>query len=224
MGCLKKMAKMIIFIGILFAFFAYGGFSYFKNKYDAYTKPEREILVKEEKDFGNLENISPDYALSRSLNIFGYRKLNALYLPKRQRITILDLNSSDVLKEEDFKNGSLEAKLENFSSKIMDTPIIPVENVKIAHTGTIQAGLKKIPYADFEANVKMVPFFKVKGTVAIYETKNADNPISKIKGKIQKKEENVSSKLVVSCKFPTGYESKITRTFISQIKPWFSFF
>ena len=71
MGCLKKTAKLIVFILIVFAFFAYGGYTFVKGKYDAYTKPEGSVLVKEMKDFGDLSAISADYKLSRSLNLFG---------------------------------------------------------------------------------------------------------------------------------------------------------
>ena len=49
MGCLKKITKTVIFIALLFAFFACGGYAFVKNKYDAYTKPPRDILIEEEK-------------------------------------------------------------------------------------------------------------------------------------------------------------------------------
>ncbi len=213
MGCLKSIIQKIIFILLVVAFFAFGGFSFLKDKYDTYTSPARAVLIEEERDFGNLENVSADYALSRSLNFFGYRKLNAYYLPKKQRITIVDLNSDEVLSEDDFKKGTLEQKLEKFSSKMVNSPIVPVDNIKITKRGTIQAGGYPVPYADFEANVKMVPFFKAKGTIAIYKSKNKEGVISKIKNN-----GDVTSKLVVSCKFPMGYEDNVTKKFISQIK------
>lgn len=213
MGCLKKIISSIIAFILIYAFFAFGGFQFVKDKYDTYTSPERSVFVNEEKDFGNLENISADYALSRSLNFFGYRKLNAYYLPKKQRITVIDLNSDNVLTKDDFKKGVLEEKLENFSSKFMNSPIVPISDIEITNIGQIKAGNEIIPYADFQADVKMIPFFKAKGTVAIYKSKNRENIINKIK-----KDENITSKLVISCKFPTGYEDKVTKNFISQIK------
>lgn len=212
-GCLKKIFCFVVFILVVIAFFALGGYSFVKDKYDAYTSPKRAVLIEEEQDFGNLENVSPDYVLTRSLNFFGYRKLNAFYTPKKQRITILDLNSDNKLKEEDFQKGVIEKKLEEFSGKVVNSPIMPLENIEITNIGKIQAGSYLVPYVDFEANVKMVPFFKAKGTIAIYKSKNKDGVISKIKNK-----ENITSKLVVSCKFPMGYEDKITKNFISQIK------
>ena len=213
MGCLKKIIGTIIFFLLVFAFFAFGGFSWVMDKYHSYTQPKRAVFVEEEQDFGDMEGVSADYALSRSLNFFGYRKLNAFYLPKKQRITILDLNSDDVLTENDFKEGVIEEKLETFSQKLINSPMVPVENIKITKLGKIQAGEYSVPYADFEANVKMIPFFKAKGTIAIYKSKNRDTLTQKIKRK-----GNVTSKLVISCKFPTGYEDKVTKTFISQIK------
>lgn len=212
MGCLKKFFHLIIFIGLIVAGFAFGIFDYIKDKYDSYTQPARAVLVEEEHDFGNLSGISADYALSRSLNFFGYRKLNAYYLPKKQRITILDLNSNDVLSEKDFEKGIIEPKLEEFSGKYVNSPMMPIENIEITKIGKIKAGSYYVPYADFEANVKMVPFFKAKGTVAIYKSKNKENMVDKIQ-----KKENITSKLVVSCKFPTGYEDSITKNFISQL-------
>lgn len=213
MGCLKRIFFFIIFIALVFAFFAFGGYSFVKDKYDAYTSPKRAVLVEEEQDFGNLKDISADYALTRSLNFFGYRKLNAFYLPKKQRITILDLNSNDKITEDDFQRGVIEEKLENFSGKFMNSPIMPLENIEITGIGKIQAGSYMVPFVDFEANVKMIPFFKAKGTIAIYKSKNKEGIVSKLKNK-----GNITSKLVVSCKFPMGYEDKITKNFISQIK------
>ena len=213
MGCLKKFIHMAIFLIVVFAFFALGGCDFVKDKYYSYTQPQRAVFVEEEQDFGNLENVSADYALTRSLNFFGYRKLNAFYLPKKQRITILDLNSDDILSEKDFQKGIIEKKLEEFSGKIVNSPIMPLENIAIRHLGKVKAGSYEVPYVDFEANVKMIPFFKMKGTVAIYKSQNRDNIVSKFK-----KKENVTTKLLISCNFPTGYEDKITRNFISQIK------
>ena len=216
MGCLKKITNMIIFAALIFAFFAYGGYTFVKNKYDAYTKPERNILVEEEKDFGNLSDVSADYVLSRSLNLFGYRKLNALYVPKNQKITILDLNSSDIINEDDFEEGNIEEKLENFSSKIINSPVIPVQNIEIKETGKIKAGSEFVPYADFEAEVKMAPIFKVKGTIAVYATKN-NNFISKIKNKVQNKE-NITSKLILAVRLFAEYDDKPVKKLISEIE------
>ncbi len=216
LGCLKKIVHFVIFIAVVFVFFAYGGYSYVKNKYDAYTKPERAVLIEEEKDFGILSGISADYSLTRSLNFFGCRKLNALYIPKNQKISIIDLNSSDIINETDFSDGEIEKKLENFSSKMVNSPVIPIQNVTITETGKIPAGSKLVPYADFEAEVKLIPFFKLKGTIAVYETKNKDGIISKVKDKIQNKE-NITSKLVIATKFPSEYDSAPVKKLISQI-------
>lgn len=216
MGCLKKIINAVIFLALAYAFIAFGGFTYVKDKYTEYTRPKREVLVEEERDFGDLSNISADYALSRSLNLFGYRKLNAIYLPKNQKITIIDLNHNDVLSEADFSNGKLEEKLEEFSGKIINSPIVPISNIKATKIGKIKSKGKMVSYAEFEADVKMVPIFKAKGTIALYETKNKETAIGKLKDKIQNKD-GTTYKLVISCKFPNGYESKVTKDFISQI-------
>ncbi len=212
MGCLKKIINTIIFWVVVFAFFACGGYAFLKNKYDEYTKPEREVLVKEEKDFGDLSKIPPDYALSRSLNFFGYRKLNAFYLPKNQKIAVFDLNSSSKLTKEDFEKGKIEEKIEALSSKIMNTPFMPIENIETIKTGKIYAGSRLVPYADFSAKVKYIPFVNVRGTIALYETENSDE------GFLYKfKKEKLSSKLVVSTKLSNDYNEFAVKNFIEQL-------
>lgn len=219
MGCLKKVAKLVIFIALIFAFFAYGGYTFIKNKYDAYTNPGREVIVREMSDFGDLSKVSADYQLTRSLNFGGYRKLNALYVPKNQKITIIDLNSDDILTEEDFSSNKIEKKLEELSSKIINSPIIPIENIETTNKGKIIAGLKIVPYIDFVAKVKGIPFLTLRGTAALYTTvNNNEGLIGKIKDKIQKNKVSRTSKLVISTKFSSDYYENITKDFISQIK------
>lgn len=217
MGCLKKFAKMIIFLTLLFAFFAYGGYTFVKEKYDNYTNPGREILVEEEKDFGSLEKISADYALTRSINLFGYRKINALYLPNKQKITIIDLNSKEILTKEDFESDIIKTKLEEISSHFINAPIIPLSDVQVVRKGKIKSlnGVV-VPYVDFKAHLKFVPIVGINGTVALYTTKNSPTVVNKIKSKIQKNE-GVTAKLIVSAKFPTGYKETAVRKFISQL-------
>ena len=219
MGCLKKITKFIIFIALLIAFFAYGGYTFVKNKYNAYTRPPRDVLIEQEKDFGNLKWVSADYALSRSLNFFGYRKLNALYLPENQKIVIVDLNSNKIISEKDFKDGVIEKKLEEFSSKIINSPVMPLTNIQTTDKGKVIAGLKSVPYINFTADVKYIPFLTLRGTIAVYDTSNDNSGVvSKIKDKIQKNDEHITSKLVISTKFSSDYKEKITKDFISQIK------
>ncbi len=217
MGCLKKLTKMVLFCIILFCFFAYGGYSFVKNKYDNYTKPERSVLISEEKDFGNLENVSADYVLTRSLNFFGYRKLNVLYVPKNQKITIFDLNSSDVISEKDFSNGMIEEKFEKLSDKFFNSPSLPLNNIVITEQGKIFAGTKNVPYANFEADFKYIPFLKLNGTIAVYTTQNEENFVNKVKEQIQNSD-NSTSKLLLSTKIQNGYDSLPVKKFISSIR------
>lgn len=217
MGCLKKLTKMVIFIALLFAFFAYGGYTFVKNKYDSYTKPERSVLISEEKDFGNLKNVSADYILTRSLNFFGYRKLNATYIPKNQKISVFDLNSKEILNEKDFSNGKIEEKFEKLSNKFFNSPVLPLSNIELMEQGKILAGSKYVPYANFEADFKYIPFLKLNGTIAVYETKNRENLVNKVKEQIQNSD-NITSKLVLSTKIQSDYDSAPTKKFISSIK------
>ena len=79
------------------------------------------------------------------------------------------------------------------------------------------AGSKYVPYANFEADFKYIPFLKLNGTIAVYETKNRENLVNKVKEQIQNSD-NITSKLVLSTKIQSDYDSAPTKKFISSIK------
>ena len=94
MGCLKSLIKKIIFIILIVAFFAFGGYSFVKKQINNYQNPPRAVFVQTEKNYGDFSKVSGDYQLSRSYNLFGYKKINAKYIPTGQKITIFDLKDN----------------------------------------------------------------------------------------------------------------------------------
>ena len=72
MGCLKSLIHKIIFLAILIAFFAFGGYAFVQNAIKSYQNPTRSEFVKSEKNYGNFSNVSGDYQLSRNFNLFGF--------------------------------------------------------------------------------------------------------------------------------------------------------
>ena len=113
MGCLKSIIKKIIFILLVVAFFAFGGYAYVKNKINAYKNPPRDEFVKSEKNYADFSSVSTDYQLSRCFNIFGYKKISAKYLPTNQKITIYDLKDTGKVSPEDFITHKIDSKINN---------------------------------------------------------------------------------------------------------------
>ena len=204
MGCLKSIVKKIIFIAILVAFFALGGYTFVKNQINAYQNPPRKDFVETEKNYGDFSNVSSDFQLSRSFNIFGYKKINAKYTPTGQKITIFDLKSEDKISPNDFKTNQINKKLQDLLDKTKDS-FITLEEFQIVQKGNYIAKGKQIPYVRFTAKVKNVPFKNVIGVVACYSTTNA-------------KAKAPSSKLIVTMTDKKAFNPVIPQSFIQAIK------
>ena len=211
MGCLKSIIRKIIFLALLFAFFFFGGCDFVLTKYNEFTCPPREELLEQSKDFGDFSAVSSDYRLTRSLNIFGYRKFNSEYMPSGQKITIIDLNKKELITPEDFTSGKINAKINNALDVLKDS-VITFENLEITGRGTIQAGTKSIPYVNFKADVKNVPFKTVEGTLGAYTSQN----ISRAK---KNKEPESTVKVILSMRDCKKYNPQITFNYIRAMKP-----
>ena len=81
MGCLKKILIRLLILAGIVAFFVLGGYSFIKDKIKEYQYPPRSVFVEAEKQYADFSNVSGDYQLYRSFNFFGYKKINAKYLP-----------------------------------------------------------------------------------------------------------------------------------------------
>ena len=171
MGCLKSLLesiiRKIIVIALIVAFFAFGGWTFVNQKLNEYKNPTRDDFIKTEINYADFSNVSGDYQLTRSFNFFGYKKINAKYLPTGQKITIFDLKNEDKISVRDFETKEIDKKIDNILNGLKDS-FITFENFEIVNRGNYYAKNKTIPFIVFKANVKNVPFKTVMGVVDIY--------------------------------------------------------
>ena len=206
MGCLKSIVKKIIFAALLIAFFFFGGCDFVMTKYNEFTSPPREELLEQSKDFGDFSLVSSDYRLTRSINLFGYRKFNAEYMPTGQKITIIDLKNKDVIAPEDFNTKAIDKKINDALNNLKDS-VITLENLEITGRGTIFAKGKSVPFVSFKADVKNVPFKTVEGTIGAYKSLN-----------VSKKDKPQTTKVVLSMRDCKKYNQQITANYIKSVK------
>ena len=204
MGCLKSIIKKIIILALIIAFFAFGGWALVKEKINNYQNPPREEFNKSETDYADFSSVPGDYQLTRSFNIFGYKKINAKYLPTGQKITIFDLKNEDKISTKDFETKEIDNKINSLLDGLKDS-FITFENFEIISRGNYQAKNKTIPYIVFRANVKNIPFKSVIGTIGIYSTQN-------------KKAKKPSTKLIITIADKKAYNPNIQKGFISALK------
>lgn len=206
MGCLKSIVKKIIFAALLIAFFFFGGCDFVMTKYNEFTSPPREELLEQSKDFGDFSLVSSDYRLTRSINLFGYRKFNAEYMPTGQKITIIDLKNKDVIAPEDFNTKAIDKKINDALNNLKDS-VITLENLEITGRGTIIAKGKSIPFVNFKADVKNVPFKTIEGTLGAYKSLN-----------VSKKNKPQTTKVVLSMRDCKKYNQQVTANYIKSVK------
>ncbi len=210
MGCLKSIVRKIIFIALLIAFFFFGGCDFVVTKYNEFTCPPREELLEQSKDFGDFSQVSSDYRLTRSLNIGGYRKFNSEYLPTGQKITIIDLKDKNIITPNDFATKKIDSKIDDALNFTKDS-LITFENLEITGRGTIYAKGKSIPYVNFKADIKNVPFKTVEGMLGAYTSAN----ISKAK---KNKPAEQSVKVVLSMRDCKKYNQQISTNYLKAVK------
>ena len=199
MGCLKSIFKKILIIALIFAFFAFGGYAFVKDKIKQYQYPPRDNFVKTEKDYADFSKVSADYQMRRSFNLFGYKKVYAFYSPTEQKIAIYDLKDEDLISVSDFYTGEINEKIETILNKTKDS-IITYENFKITSNGKYYAANKTIPYIKYETEVKNLPLKELTGVVAAYSSED--------------KNQKTSTKLIVYVTNKKSFNSHLFEHFI----------
>lgn len=203
MGCLKSILKKILFIVLIVAFFTLGGYAFVKDKIKQYQYPPRDIFIEKEARYADFSDIPSDYQLYRSFNFFGYKKINAKYLPTGQKITIFDLKDEDLIATSDFKTSEIDEKISKTLNKLKDS-IITYENFEITKKGIYQAQNKEIPYLVYKAGVKNWFFKDVVGVLCAYSTTDEN--------------QRTSTKLIFSVVDDKAYNPKIVSDFTTKLK------
>lgn len=132
-------------------------------------------------------------------------------MPTGQKITIIDLNKKEVITPEDFKTGVINTKIKDTLNLLKDS-LITLENLEITGRGTVSANGRLIPYVNFKADVKNVPFKSVEGTLGAYRSAN-------ISQKKKNKEVQQTTKVILSMRDCKKYNQQVTLDFIKAMKP-----
>lgn len=217
MGCLKGIFRLIVFAVVIAGFFYLDGPGFIKEKIDGYTSPERNVFIQQEKDFGSLAAVSTDYIFQRSITIGKYRKILATHKPSGQKISLIDIGDTTTLNQADFYTTKIDLKLYQLMDTVKNSPLA-VKDIEITQRGTILAKGKIVPYVNFTAKLKIFPLIKVSGTIAAYNTKNADDGIvAKISKAVKQNKEDTSTKIVLSMRLSGNYSFETTQNLIKAI-------
>lgn len=199
MGCLKFIIKVAIVVLAIVGFKTLGGWDWIVSNFHPFEKPTQEKLVEKSKDVADFSKIPDEYEISKSANVLGYRAVIAEHDATGQKMAVVNENKTIKLSQEDFKNGTLEKKINDINKKL-SYQYIHVENFKITKQGTMKTMGQTVPYARFEAEVTNLPVKTVKGMFAVAKDKNG------------------KEKIIVSANQGNKYSQIITEQFFKNVK------
>ena len=165
-GCLGTIFKIIILILAYIGFQSLGGVDFVKDKFEEYTKPSQETLIKKAKDVADLSKISEEYTIDRTASIAGYHLVLAEHKASGQKLAIIDPKSEELLTKKDFQTGEVNKKLKDLNEKFQ-YQLIRLENFEITKKGNIKAMGQNVPYVKFEADTINLPIGHISGVIGL---------------------------------------------------------
>lgn len=177
MGCLKRIFSIVILVFAYIGFQSVGGVKWVQDTYSSWTNPSEEKTIESVNHLIDTSNLSNDFEISKSLNFFGMKVIEADYTKSPQKVFIIDSNGMIKLSKEDFSTGKIEEILQNLISKFT-YQAVRIENLKITRFGHFMAmNDQKIPYIIFEADIIRGTAPKMYGMLGVVESPERENDI-----------------------------------------------
>jgi len=177
MGCLKRILSIVILVFAYIGFQSVGGVKYCQDFITSFTSPSEQQTTDSVNKVIDTSNLSDDYEISKAINFFGMKVIEADYQKAPQKIFLIDSNGLIKLTKDDFYSGKIEEILENLISKFT-YQAIRIENLKIIRTGQFVAlNKQKIPFVLFEADIIRGTAPKMYGMLGVVDDPDAHNDI-----------------------------------------------
>jgi hypothetical protein len=177
MGCIVRILQIIILILAYIGFQSLGGMKFVQDSFNDFTKPSEEKTTVSASKMLDVSRLSDDYVISKAVDVFGMKVIEAEYQKSPQTICLIDSKGLIKLTKEDFYDDKIAAILENLLSKFA-YQAIRIENLKIIRSGSFVAMNKqKIPYIIFEADVIRGNSPKMFGMLGVTEGADGENDI-----------------------------------------------
>lgn len=199
MGCFKKALHIAILAFALVGFLSIGGKDMIVNLYNDYVSNSQESVMERASKIGDFSELSDEYTIDKAASAFGYKGVLAEHEATGQKMIIVDTSKKPILTEKDFKDGTVDKKLQDFLKKIKYQSL-QVDDFTITKQGTMHAYNKNVPYVRFSAKINKLPIGKVSGVISAADFGKDD------------------SKLLISLNENKKYSQLITEEFFRKIK------
>ena len=199
MGCIKKILQIIILSLALIGFISIGGKEWVIDLYHKYVDSSKESVMERASKIGDFSGLSEEYSIDRAASAFGYQGVLAEHEATGQKLIIVDTNKKPILTQADFKNGTVNEKMQSFLKKLKYQSL-QVDDFKIIKQGTMTAYNQKVPFVRFTAKINKLPIGQVGGILSVVET------------------DSDKSKMLIAVNENKKYSQLITDEFFKKVK------
>ncbi|MBR2526824.1 hypothetical protein IKE67_10220 [bacterium] len=199
MGCFKKILQIIILSLALIGFISIGGKDWLVDMYMKHMDSSKESVMERASKIGDFSKLSEEYSIDKAASAFGYQGVLAEHEASGQKMIIVDTNKKPIITKDDFKNGTVDDKMQKFLQKIKYQSI-QVDDFTITKQGTMKAYNQDVPYVRFTAKINKLPVGQVGGIISAVET------------------DNNNSKMLISVNENKKYSQLITDEFFKNVK------
>jgi len=176
MGCLKNILKAVVLVLAVIGFSSLGGNDYVQKTWNNFVNPPQDVMLERAKKVGDFSHIGDEYEIDKAASALGYTGVLAEHKASGQKMVIVDSNKKPLLTPQDFKDGTVEEKLQDLTQKFKYT-VVNVKDLKITKKGRIRTFGKVVPYVRFTAKINKIPGGDVEGIISSVKTKSGESRV-----------------------------------------------
>lgn len=173
MGCLKNIFKALVLTLAVIGFISLGGKDYVTKYVNDFFNPPQDVMLERAKKVGDFSRIGEEYEIDKAASALGYNGVIGEHKASGQKMIVVDSGKKPLLTPEDFKDGSVDQKLQDLTKKLK-YQYINIQDLKITRRGNLVTYGKKAPYVRFEAKANKLPVDKIGGIVSAVKTDDGE--------------------------------------------------
>jgi len=199
MGCLKNIFKAIILVLAIVGFVSIGGKDFFIQKWNEYMNPPQDVMLERAKKVGNFSQVGDEFEIDKAASALGYNGVLAEHKSSGQKMIVVDSGKKPLLTPADFKEGTVEQKLQDLIQKFKYT-VVNIQDLQVTKQGQMTAFGQKTPYVRFKARISKVPSGEIEGIISSVKTESGE------------------SRVIVSANEEGKYSQLIAQEFFKKVK------
>ena len=157
---MRLIFKLVLLVLFLIGLNYFGVFKYFASK-----NVDNSKRIERAQSIVDLSKMNDEFKINYVFKFLQYNLISISHIGANQKFYIVKCPKNRLFKEEDFNNGILEIKVNEFN-KNTSTCFIHLENFNFTQKNILKTSNFIIPYASFQAEVINVPTYgRIRGII-----------------------------------------------------------